>query len=375
MKKTLSLLSITWLLFSCSNNEDVKGKFTLTGNIKNAATQNVYLEELYFSDKAPSIVDTGTISNGKFEVSAIAPEQGFYRIRLEKDEQAYYFINDAKQINVTLDSKDSTLKWPVFTSPANNLLREFSLKVDSYIVSLQGLRNKLQQNNTIKIADSIKKKDELKFEEEKVLYKNFILKYIDTTNSPIMALYILGFLQNEEPNNLQKLLSNLEKRFPSHTALNFKIKEFNDKIAKQNAKPKGGALAPEITMPDTEGKSFSLSSLKGKYVLVDFWASWCGPCRGENPNVVAAYNKFKDKNFTILGVSLDDNKEAWLEAIKTDNLTWKHISDLKKWNSPVVPTYGIEGIPYNVLLNPNGEIIASNLRGEMLQSKLAELIK
>jgi peroxiredoxin len=375
MKKTISLLAITWLLFSCNNNEDVKGKFTLTGNIKNASTQNVYLEELFFSDKAPSIVDTGTISNGKFEVSAIAPEQGFYRIRLEKDEQSYYFINDAKQISVNIDSKDSSLKWPVFTSPANNLLREFSLKMDSYNGTLVSLSNKVQQNNSIKITDSIKKADENKFEQEKTSYKNFIVNFIDTTSNPVMAMFALGYTQNVQPEQLQKPIDGLTKRFPNHTALTAITKQFNEMVAKQNAKPKGGAIAPEITMPDTEDKPFSLSSLKGKYVLVDFWASWCGPCRGENPNVVAAYNKFKDKNFTVLGVSLDDNKAAWLEAIKTDNLTWKHISDLKKWSSPVVPSYGIEGIPYNVLLNPNGEIIASNLRGEMLQSKLAELIK
>ena len=134
-------------------------------------------------------------------------------------------------------------------------------------------------------------------------------------------------------------------------------------------------MAPDITMNDTEGKPFSLSSLKGKYVLVDFWASWCGPCRGENPNIVEAYNKFKDKNFTILGVSLDEDKDAWLKAIKDDNLTWKQISDLKGWNNAAVPLYGFDAIPYNVLVDPEGKIIATSLRGSTLQLFLAKTLK
>ncbi len=134
-------------------------------------------------------------------------------------------------------------------------------------------------------------------------------------------------------------------------------------------------MAPEITMPDTEGNPFSLSSLRGKYVLVDFWASWCGPCRGENPNVVNAYKKYSSKNFTILGVSLDKKKEAWIDAIKTDGLTWKHISDLKHWDSDAQKLYQFEGIPYNVLIDPQGKILAVSLRGEDLDSKLAEVLK
>jgi peroxiredoxin len=136
-----------------------------------------------------------------------------------------------------------------------------------------------------------------------------------------------------------------------------------------------GKPAPEIIMPDPGGKEIKLSSLKGKYVLVDFWASWCRPCREENPNVVAVYQKFRNKNFTILGVSLDKNKTAWQKAIMNDGLSWQHISDLQEWYSPVVPLYNISGIPFNVLVNPQGNIVAQDLRGDGLHQKLGEVLK
>ena len=138
-----------------------------------------------------------------------------------------------------------------------------------------------------------------------------------------------------------------------------------------------GAVAPEFAEADTNGKMVSLSSFRGKYVLVDFWASWCGPCRAENPNVVKAYNNYKDKNFTILSVSLDrpGKRDAWVKAIKNDGLAWNHISDLKFWDNDAAVLYGIKAIPQNLLLDPNGKIIARNLRGEDLQHKLNELLK
>jgi len=136
-----------------------------------------------------------------------------------------------------------------------------------------------------------------------------------------------------------------------------------------------GTLMADFTQADTSGKPLSLSAFRGKYVLVDFWASWCRPCRQENPNVVANFLKYRDKNFTVLGVSLDKSKPAWLEAIATDQLYWSHVSDLQGWGNAVAQQFGINSIPQNFLIGPDGKIIAKNLRGPALESKLSQLLK
>lgn len=181
---------------------------------------------------------------------------------------------------------------------------------------------------------------------------------------------VIGPLPSDVP-ALLKLFGKLDKTV-QQTPMGIKTKATLNKFDLVSI----GRAAPLFSAPDTSGKSISLSDFRGKYVLLDFWASWCGPCREENPAVVKAYHKFKAKNFEVLSVSLDQTgkRDAWLKAIHDDGLTWQHVSDLKYWNNEVARLYSVRSIPQNFLIDPKGKIIAVNLRGDELNKKLAELI-
>ena len=376
----LSIAFAALMMLAC-NQKSKEGAFTLHGQVKNIPDQQVYLEQLYFSQQDPQVLDTAEVKSGKFQLSSVANEEGLYRIRFQNMNSGFVFINDKPDINFTADINDVSLEGPVFTSPANTALKQLIINIDGQRRQLVAASDAIDSLKKINGSDSLLAVETIKLRGINDRFNQFITKYIDTSSQPVVTMFALGYTQSIDPALLKPIVPTLTKRFPNHQGIAGIVTQFNQMIAEMENPQQStgqvgvGSMAPELTMNDEQGKPFSLSSLKGKYVLVDFWASWCAPCRGENPNVVEAYTKFKDKNFTILGVSLDDNKDKWVKAIKDDGLVWKHVSDLKGWQSASTQIFGFNAIPYNVLIDPQGKIIASGLRESALHTKLAEVLK
>ena len=381
------------ILVSCGQSSSEK-KFLVSGVISNNTAKMIYLEKIPAATMQPMISDSAEIGkDGKFSLKADAGESVVYNLRLDQNRYPVAsVINDVEKVklNIQLSKENNEFaeKYEVEGSPASQQMKDFMYAFNNDLQKIFGIARQVDSLKNTGATDS------LLFPlmaEQKTLassIKNYSEAALSKAADPALIMFELGYYQstangagfglepfsNEEVN---EIINRTAAKFPSHQAVAAIKATLDKQMNKAVTTSWVGKEAPDFSMPDVNGKEVKLSSFRGKYVLVDFWASWCGPCRSENPNLVNAYNQFKNKNFAVLGVSLDrpGQKDKWIQAIKDDKLAWTNISDLQYWNSSVVALYGFDGIPFNVLVDPQGKVIAESLRGPGLEGKLEEVLK
>jgi len=379
------------LIGSCESKK--KGTFSVSGTFQNAdklaavegPVSKVYLLEVtYGKEQPPVIVDSAKIPAGKgsFTLTGTAHTQEIFEVVFGSNVIALPLINDAPEVKVNVDLGKKDDFYEVSGSDASNQLKDLisvfgkkNFEVEKRMADLDSLRQTNAPDSIQRFTSTLK--------DAAIQDLNTYLKqFINTSPNPTVCAVALGWASRSfTKGDFELSLNDLLKKNPNNIVLK-RLKENYDQQMAQLAQQQGqdsasdwiGKQAPDFALPDADGHPISLASYRGKYLLVDFWASWCGPCRAENPNVVKVHNEFKGKNFAILGVSLDKEKGAWQEAIRSDGLDWSQISDLKYWNSKAVATFKFEGIPFNLLIDPQGKVIATGLRGDQLESKLKEVL-
>jgi len=390
-----TLSSTSLLMFSCKEN--AKGKFVVDGTYKNAdklippgadgqISAKIFLVEVsYGKDQNPVAIDSGRVlgNSGSFHLTGTGKKEGIYELIFGENLLPIPLVNDASEIKVDADLSKKDDYYEVSGSDASKnlqtLLSNFGKKnyaVGKSFADIDSLK-KLNAPDSMIIAAAAEKNNAI------VDLNTYLKNFLQTNkNGTIVSLALSWASRSFSQQDFEAALNTSVKQFPANDVLvnmkkNYEMQKAQAQQAQQQSAATSwvGQQAPELSLPDVNGKIVSLSSFRGKYLLIDFWASWCGPCRAENPNVVKAYSEFKDKNFAILGVSLDKDKDAWQHAVKDDNLAWTHVSDLKYWNSKAVEIYKFEGIPFNVLIDPQGKIIGQELRGADLVNKLKEVLQ
>ncbi len=382
MKNVLFFVLAIVLLMSCESEKNV---FEISGTIENSKEKTITLSRL--KKGVLEVVDTSKIDKkGHFSIKTSIPQKDYYLIGFPQKHQ-YIELIIGPEDKLTLNSngkdfvKNAQIKGSKETADVLALFLQLETTQEKLRKMGEELRNTEHQN--AQVSDSLRQAFQEKAENLIEKHRTYSIDFIKKNKNSLSALTaLIQPLSRREPLittdkhfDLYLLLDSLLMQKYAYSSRVAMLHDFVSKEkSKQEAKglTKIGAIAPDIALKSPEGKEIKLSSLRGKYVLLDFWASWCKPCLAENPNLVKAYKKYKDKGFEIYQVSLDRKKESWLKTIEKQKLNWIHVSDLKQWQSPTALVYNITGIPANFLLDPRGKIIAKNLRGNKLEIVLAQ---